>query len=76
MPGTMTTSCLRTQAAVRPMSTSLPRPFRTIDRRPDAVSYSDWFQCRGVVSSPYRSRTTSGPPTRAPSTASGYSARR
>lgn len=76
MPGTITTSCRRTQAAVRTASTSLPRPLPTIALALDAVRYSPRYQCSRVAGMPYRAVTTSGPPHSASTTASGCSARR
>ena len=76
MPGTITTSCRRTQAAVRKTSTSLPRPFAAIAPARDAVRYSPRYQCSRVAGMPYRAATTSGPPHSASTTASGCSARR
>ncbi len=76
MPGTITTSWRRTQAAVRKMSTNLPRPFDAIEPSRDAVRYSARFQCRRVAGIPNRAVTASGPPHRASTRASGWSARR
>ena len=76
MPGTITTSCRRTQAAVRTGSTSLPRPFAAIAPAREAVRYSPRYQFSRVAGIRYRAATTSGPPHSASTAASGCSARR
>ena len=61
MPGTITTSCLRTQFAVRKASTSLPSPFRTTDESLDAVAYSSRYQFMRTARTPCLAETSSGP---------------
>jgi len=76
IPGTITTSCRRTQAAVRNTSTAFPAPFVTTAPARDAVRYSPRFQCIRVAAIPNRADTDSGPPQNASTTASGCAPRR
>jgi hypothetical protein len=52
MPGTMTTSCLRTQRAVRPTSSTLPSSLSGIAVTPDAAGPYFRYQCSGTASMP------------------------
>ena len=71
MPGTMTTSCRRTQAAVRNGSMTFPRIFSPAAGMPDARCSYRWHQSSGIASKPYLSRTCSEPMHMASSTTSG-----
>ena len=71
IPGTMTTSCRRTQEAVRNGSMTLPSTFSTVAVTPDARCSYRWYQSSGIAPKPYLVRTCSGPMHMASSTASG-----
>src|SRR5215468_4118464 len=72
MPGTMTTSCRRTQDAVRNASTALPRALSALAPAPPARSWYFWYHSNGIVSMPYLARTCSQPMHMASTTASGW----
>ena len=71
MPGTITTSCRRTQDAVLNASAPFPSALSAIAVRPDACCSYFWYQSKGMASMPYSPFSLSGPMHMASRMASG-----
>jgi hypothetical protein len=71
MPGTITASCRRTQAAVRNASATLPAALSALATGRGARRSRSRYHCSGMAAMPYWARTRSGPMHMASTTASG-----